>query len=182
MAPILFPAQFAGRLYRALVRSWNWKTALLSTIFRSVIFFAVNLRSGWGAAGAALLTEFFYRSCPAGFCGAVTQSLRRVEPAWKGVFAGLVVLPAAQHTLEFVVHSWRGTPHVRSSVLVSVFFTGLSTLFHLYAMRRGALLVEHGAAPLGEDLKRIPALLAGFLLAPWRLCRSLRTALVFPRS
>jgi hypothetical protein len=32
---------------RLLVRRWSWKSALLSPLFRSQIFLAVNLRAGW---------------------------------------------------------------------------------------------------------------------------------------
>jgi hypothetical protein len=50
------------------------------------------------------------------------------------------------------------------SIAASVVFTALSTLFNLYAMRRGALIVGAGRGSLLEDLRRSPALLADFLL------------------
>lgn len=163
--------------YRSLIRRWNWKTALLSTLFRGAIFFAVNLHAGWDAATAALLTEFVYRASTAGFYGAITQSLRRVEPAWKAALAGLLLLPLFQHSLEYAVHWLRGTPHVGASVAVSACFTALSTLFNLYAMRRGAMVVDDAAPGLGDDLKLMPALVAGFVLAvPLRLYRAIAVA------
>lgn len=163
--------------YRSLIRRWNWKTALLSTFFRGAIFFVVNLRSGWDAATAALLTEFVYRASTAGFYGAITQSLRRVEPSWKAALAGLLLLPVFQHSLEYAVHWLRGTPHVATSVAVSACFTAISTLFNLYAMRRGAMVVDEASPPLSDDLKHMPALMAGFLLAvPQRLYRAIAFA------
>ena len=166
--------ELAAHPYQTLVQRWNWKAALLSTLFRGAIFFVVNLDSGLSSAASALLTEIVYRSASAGFWGAITQSIHKVEPAWKAALAGLLLLPVVQHTVEFAVHWARGTPHVAASVFVSACFTSLSTLFHLYAMRRGAMLVEGGAPPLIDDLKHMPALVAGFLLiVPLRLYRCL---------
>ena len=51
--------------YQRLVRGWNWKSALLSSVVRGAIFFGVNLAAGWSAAGAAFLTEFVFRATTA---------------------------------------------------------------------------------------------------------------------
>ena len=75
------------------------------------------------------------------------------------------VLPGASHSIEFVVHLLRGTPNLRTSLIASVSFTMLSTLFNLYAMRRGALLVGAEGGSVGADLRRMPRLIAGFLAA-----------------
>jgi hypothetical protein len=40
--------------------------------------------------------------------------------------------------------------------MASVGLTAFSTLFHLFAMRRGLLVVGDGAGSLVEDLKRMP--------------------------
>jgi hypothetical protein len=75
----------------------------------------------------------------------------------------MVLLPLANHSLEFFVHWMRGTPKLVPSIVASVIFTALSTLFNLYAMRRGALIVGSGRKSLGEDLLRMPGLLVGFV-------------------
>lgn len=143
-----------------LAARWNWKAALLSSLFRGLIFFAVNARSGLRAAAGALLAEFVLRAATAGFYGALTQAFRRVEPAWKGYFAAMICLPLCGHTLELIVHWVRGTPNLRASLLASIAFTAVSTSFNLHAMRRGAFITGEGAAPLLSDLRAVPQLIA----------------------
>jgi hypothetical protein len=159
----------------SLVRRWNWKSALLSPIFRSQIFLAVNLTSGWKAALGAMAAEFAYRSLSAGFYGAMTQAFRDAEPAWMAAMTVTVLLPAVSHSLELLVHWYRGTPHLWASITASVGFTAVSTAFNWYAMRHGVFVVGEGSASLGADLRRIPCVLAGFVaagpVAVWRICR-----------
>lgn len=161
-----------------LLRRWNWKSAMFSALFRGSIFFTVNRKAGMEAALGALAADFVYRTMTAGFYGAFTQSLRRVEPAWHAAMATLVVLPVINHCAEFLVHWLGGTPRLRASVLVSIVFTILSTLFNLFAMRRGALVVgEHGHSLL-TDMRRMPAVVAAFVATPpraaWRAALQLR--------
>ena len=86
--------------------------------------------------------------------------------------------PDGSHTLEIVVHVARGTPELARSIGASVAFTVLSTAFTLFAMQRGALVVGPGRAPLTDDLRRTPRLIAAFVLALIRatgtLCRHRR--------
>jgi len=110
-----------------------------------------------------MLAEFLYRGVTAGFYGAITQTFGAVQPAWcAGLFVA-VLLPVLSHSLEISVHMLRGTPKIITSLVSSVCFTIFSTLFNLYAMRRGALVVGEGAQPIREDLRRIPGLIAGFI-------------------
>ena len=85
------------------------------------------------------------------------------------------------------MHLMRGTMKLRASIIASVCLTAISTLFNLYAMRRGALITGEGQQSLGNDFKRMPRLIAGFVicgpLAIWRLIdRRLATALRPPLS
>ena len=155
----------------SLVRRWNWKSAVLSPLFRSQIFLAVNLKAGWKAALGAMTAEFAYRALAAGFYGALTQAFREVEPAWLAGFTVAILLPVFSHTVELLVHWSRGTPNLWTSIGASVGFTLVSTVFNLYAMRRGVFVVGKGSASLAADLRRIPRLLVEFLtkrpLAIW---------------
>lgn len=145
-----------------LVRRWNWKSAVISSLFRSSLFFAANLSAGPEAARAAFLTELAYRGVTAGFYGALTQAFRDARPAWAGMLAAMILLPAVSHLLEFVVHWARGTPNLTESLGLSIAFTALSTSFNLFAMRRGALTVGGNSGPLLRDLSRMPALMCAF--------------------
>jgi len=148
---------------RTLVERWNWKAAIFSASIRAIIFLCTNLTAGWRAATGAMLAEFVFRAITSGFYGAITQALSRAEPEGAAALASAVLLPATSHSIELVVHLLRGTPNIRASLISSVSFTILSTLFNAYAMRRGALIVGDGCDSVGRDLRRVPGLLAGFL-------------------
>ena len=148
-----------------LIAKWNWKASLFSSSLRAILFFCANLTAGWQAAAGAMLAEFLYRGVSAGFYGAITQALREAEPPWAASLAAMVLLPLLSHSMELTVHLLRGTPKIITSVIASVCFTAVSTLFNLYAMRRGALVVGSGSDTVAGDLRRIPGLILGFLAA-----------------
>jgi hypothetical protein len=146
-----------------LIRRWNWKSSVFSSTLRALIFLAANLTAGWRAATGAMVAEFLYRAVTAGFYGALTQAFRRVEPPWKAGLATMILLPVVSHSLELGVHLARGTPKIATSLISSVCFTSISTLFNLYAMRRGVLVVDSDGGSIGNDLRRVPRLIAGFV-------------------
>lgn len=150
------------------VRRWNWKAALLSAVSRAALFFVVNLPAGRQAAVAALLTELAFRGVTSGFYGALTQALGRAEPAWAAAIGGMVLLPIVTHSAEFAVHWLRGTARLGESIAASAAFTALSTAFHLFAMRRGVLIVGDAQRPLGDDLRRLPGTILAFVVAVGR--------------
>ena len=157
-----------GSLFRhpikLLIKRWNWKSAILSSLLRASIFFFANLSAGLPAAIAALNTELLFRAVTSGFYGALTQALSKAEPAWTATIAVVLLLPLANHSLEFFIHWTRGTPNLLRSIFASMVFTALSTLFNFYAMRRGALIVGKDRRSLGEDLRAMPRLLLDFVL------------------
>src|SRR5262249_50710101 len=120
---------------------WNWKSAVTSALLRGAIFFVANLSSGLRAASGALVAEFICRTAISGFYGSATQSFRKCEPEWAGTLFVMVVLPVSSHIIEFLVHYLRGTSQLSRSIIASVSFTVIATLFNYYAMRRGVLLV-----------------------------------------
>lgn len=140
-----------------LVRRWNWKSALYSSLCRSSLFFAVNLSAGWEQAAWAMAAEFAYRSVSAGFYGAMTQSFREVEPKWQAMLAATVLLISVSHSVELAIHWARGTPNLWASIGASCCFTTISTLFNLQAMRRGVLVTGRGGHGLLTDLRLLPS-------------------------
>ena len=80
-----------------------------------------------------------------------------------------VFLPAMFQFLEYLLHRFRGTPHLRIAEIVSVFVGGISAFFNWYAMRRGTLLVGGEGGSFGADLRRLPRLIISFLTALPRL-------------
>ena len=130
-----------------LIHRWNWKAAFFSSVVRGIIFFLANLRSGLWAAAGAMLAEWVYRAVTSGFYGAITQTLGETAPEWHGAVAAMILLPVLSHSLEFLVHWLRHTPHLKVSIISSMSFTVISTLFNYYAMRRGTIVV-------GKTLRR----------------------------
>lgn len=149
-----------GKRIRGVARSWNWKAALLSSLYRGGLFFAVNLGAGMHAALGAMGAEFAYRGVTAGFYGALTQAVSRSHP--RRVAAATAVILMLSHGVEFGVHWLRGTANLRSSIAASACFTVLSTLFNLHAMRRGVLLTGPGGSSLWADLRALPRTVASF--------------------
>jgi len=162
---------------REIFGRWNWKAAFFSSLIRGFIFLFANLRSGWRAAAGAMLAEWVFRAATSGFYGTITQRLGEVEPEWQGMAAAMLLLPLISHSLEFLLHWLRHTPHLAVSVISSMVFTVFSTLFNLYAMRRGSMVTGRGAPSLGDDLRAMPRVIAGFLTAlplwTWRSLRGL---------
>jgi len=163
-----------------LLGKWNWKSAVFSSLIRALIFFFCNLRSGVHAAEGAMLAEFVYRGFTSGFYGALTQAFRKATPVWKASLTVMFLLPLSQHSMELVVHVLRHTPHLRLSFIISVCFTAISTLFNLYAMRRGVLVTGEDAGSVASDMRRIPVLIGGFVacgpLALYRMVRGLEVS------
>lgn len=149
-------ADLARRPVHWLVRQWNWKAALLSTLARGSIFFSVNLTASWDSAVNAVVTELLYRALMAGTLASVSQTFRHVQPAWQGSLLVLVALPALSHGIEFTVHSLRGTERLHASIAVSILFTICSCVLSYWLHRRSTLIVGEGARPFREDLLHLP--------------------------
>lgn len=158
-----------------LIRTWNWKSAILSSVTRASVFGAVNLTAGRDAAILAMTTEFVFRATTSGFYGALTQAFRLAQPTWTASLTVMLVLPLCTHSLEFLVHWWRQTPQLVSSLIVSAVWTAFSTLFNLYAMRRGVLVVGSGRGTLLDDVRAMPRLITAFATDGIRLMRSAAT-------
>jgi MFS superfamily sulfate permease-like transporter len=151
------------RPFESLVLGWNWKSALYSSSCRGGVFFAANVNQGVEAASGAMLAEFAYRALTAGFYGSITQAFRKVEPQWKGAAAALGLMLTLSHSLEFMIHWLRHTPNLGSSILASIVFTTVSTLFNLHAMRRGIFVTGSEGRSLKSDLRSLPRVLLDFV-------------------
>jgi hypothetical protein len=158
---------------QTVLRLWNWKSAALSVILRGPIFLVAAIRQGWAGVMGALLAEIAFCAATAGLYGSLVQSLKDGEPQWLTGVVLAVVIPALFQTVEYLLHWFRGTPHLRMAEIVSVILSGISALFNWYAMRRGTLLVGREGASFGSDLGRLPRLIFAFLaVLPRKLASS----------
>ncbi|HZF41420.1 MAG TPA: hypothetical protein VE715_21530 [Blastocatellia bacterium] len=150
---------------RRLLLLWNWKTALLSACARGTIFFVSNLGAGLGAAISAMAVEAALFAALAGFYGALAQTFRRAQPAWAATMTVMILMPAVNHTLEYVLHNANGTEKITAGVATSISLSIFSAMFNLFAMRRGVLIVGDERASLIDDLRRMPRVVFDFVMA-----------------
>lgn len=174
-----------------LVRRWNYKSAIFSGLFRAPIFFVTYLQFAGKnrsfrdtlllALGAAA-AQFAYRFISAGIIGSLIQSFRRVEPAWQALVTIMLLIPAISHTLELIVqHSYAyatgTTQHTDEAIVRSICLSIISSLFNLFAMRRGILLVgtDEDRKSLWGDIKHIPVVIVEFVaFIPIEICKMIR--------
>ncbi len=110
-----------------------------------------------------MLVEVAYRAATAGFFGALTQAFRIAEPRWLAGLVAFAGIAAVSHAIEFGIHWIRGTPNLGASMLASMIFTLVSTLFSLHTMRHGVLIVGSGAKTLPADLRSYPKMIVTFI-------------------
>ncbi|MGI8494024.1 MAG: hypothetical protein ACR2L1_01765, partial [Pyrinomonadaceae bacterium] len=139
--------------------------------FRAPIFLITYLlgkESVKLAIGAALV-QFTFRFLFAGVGGALIQSFRRVEPAWKALLATLMIVPLISHLFEFLLQTVfayaTGTPgHTDQAIVRSICVSFFSALFTLYAMRRNVMIVgEAESKSLLSDILHLPHLVFDFI-------------------
>ncbi len=147
------------------IRHWNWKSALFGTINRGTIFFVATMKRGRMEMSVAVLVEILFTCATAGIYAAFTQAMRFAEPAWLGACVVALVIPGALYSADYFAHVWTGMHYVRPAVGVATGLSVVSTLFNLFIMRRGAMVVGEGSQPLWRDLIRIPGLIVQFLVA-----------------
>ncbi len=153
------------------IRHWNYKGAILSGLLRAPIFLITYLvaKEGLKLAIAAAVVQFTYRFAFAGITGAIIQSFRRVEPAWKALATILLAVPVVSHLFEFgfqtAFASITGTAdHTDQAIVRSICVSIISALFTLFIMRRNVMIVgEEGSKSLFRDVVSMPFLIFDFI-------------------
>jgi hypothetical protein len=144
--------------WRCLVLRWNGKAALLSALFRGVVFLVASIKSHHAGRWSAVLVEALFGAVCAGVFGTLTQALRFADPQW---VAGLLlagIFPLLFQVVDFCLHAALGTQVFRTGMIVSAVVTAFSAAFNLYVMRRGTLLVGEEGSPFMQDLSALPRL------------------------
>jgi hypothetical protein len=162
--------------WRYVVLRWNGKAALLSAMFRGGIFLAASIKSHHAGRSSGVLAEALFGAVSAGFFGTLTQSLRFAEPEWVAELLLAGIFPLAFQIGDFFFHAALGTQVFRIGMIASAVFTVFSSLFNLYIMRRGTLLVGEEGKPFKEDLGSLPRLALLFVVSGvmkgWRFAGS----------
>jgi len=145
--------------WQTFVRDWNWKAALLSALFRAMLFSAATLRGPGAMRGVWI--ELLFRLAIGGFWGSLLQAFRRARPAWLAGLCVTLLLPGAAHTLEFLALTAGPAAHIVTGMIVSIAVSVGSLLVNWLLMRNGLLLAGAGSGRLRDDLRRLPAVLRG---------------------
>ena len=128
-----------------------------------------NLADGPRLATRATLVEFALRIPLVGILAAVTQAFGGAEPPWAAAVVATALLPGLAHLAELATHWMARTPELGVSMRASVALSVLSTVFSLFVMRRGVMIVGGGSLSFRDDLKRLPRLALDFILVIARL-------------
>jgi len=150
--------------WKTFVVDWNWKAALLSALFRGILFLAVAIPRGPGALRLVWI-ELAFRTLVGGFWGSLLQVFRGARPAWLAGLLAAVLLPATAHLLEYLALQAGHAAHIGAGMVVSVAVSVGSLLLNWFLMHRGMLITGDGSDSLGADLRRLPRLLRAFFLA-----------------
>jgi hypothetical protein len=78
----------------------------------------------------------------------------------------VIGVPALAQVLDWLVHRAVGAPAPAKATLAVCVFAAVSALFHLHVMRRGVFLTGHRGRSLLDDFRRLPRLIAGFVVTP----------------
>ena len=111
--------------------------------------------------------EFVFRALNSGVSASIVQSFRKARPKWLATICVMVMMPTYGHTIEYTLHTISGDQNRNISILVSISFSVFSSLFNLFMMRRGAMIVnDPEQRSFWSDLKRMPILGAKFISFP----------------
>ena len=151
--------------WRSVVLRWNGKAALLSALFRGIVFLAASIKSHHAGRWSAVLAEALFGAVCAGFFGTLTQALRFADPQWAAELLLAGIFPILFQVADFCLHAALGTQVFRIGMIASAVFTALSAAFNLYIMRRGTLLVGEEGNRFTQDLSALPRLAFLFVVS-----------------
>jgi hypothetical protein len=147
---------------------WNWKCALMSATARSAVYALAMAHRGLRENLAVVLVEIAYVTLTAGAYAGMQQKALGLNSRLLGNLIVVLGVPGLAQALDWLVHRLSGAAATNGATLVVSIFTVVSALFHLHVMRNGVFLSGHGRSLL-DDFRRVPRLLAGFVLKPLAL-------------
>jgi hypothetical protein len=151
---------------------WNWKCALLSATARSIVYLAALARSGPHGRLSIVVVEIGYVALTAGLYAGLQQRALAIRSQLLGNLIVALGVPTLAQLFDWLTHRMAGAPVPLHATVAVCIFAIVSALFHLYVMRRGVFLSGHGRS-LGDDFRRIPRLVAGFVATPVTFIASL---------
>jgi len=145
---------------------WNWKCALLSATARSIVYLVALARTRASGGFPIVLVEILYVTLTAGLYAGLQQRALSFRSRILGNLTIAIGVPLLAQALDWLAHRASGAPAPAKATVAVCIFAVVSALFHLYIMRRGAFLTGHAGASLSDDFRRMPRLVAAFIVAP----------------
>jgi hypothetical protein len=147
---------------------WNWKCALLSATFRSLVYLFAMMRGGPHNRLAVILVEIAYVTLTAGIYAGLQQKALGLRSRVLGNIIIVGGVGGGGQARPRRYQSPGGAPGAGRAIVAVSLLSAMSALFHLHVMRNGAFLSGHGHSLL-EDFRRMPRLIAGFVFRPFAL-------------
>jgi hypothetical protein len=144
---------------------WNWKCALLSATVRSSVYVAALAHDRLHSAPALVGVEIAYVSLTAGLWAGLQQRALGLRSRTLGNLAIVVGVPGLSQVFDWLAHRAVGPAAPPRALVALCIFTLVSALFHLHVMRRGVFLTGPKGRSLRDDFRRMPQMVAGFVMA-----------------
>jgi hypothetical protein len=142
---------------QVFITDWNWKTALLSAVFRLAVWPASKAAGARLVAPGALrglLIQFHFRFAIGGFWRSLLQAIALRSPrGWRSLDDRALARLRPQVRVPGSA-GWRRDTYWNVP-FVSFVFTAPSLLVNWVLMRKGILITGRGASSLATDLRRI---------------------------
>jgi len=149
----------------------------MSATARSLVYLAALARTGLRGGLSIVLVEMVYVTLTAGLYAGMQQKALGLRSRLLGNLTVAVGVPVLAQILDWLTHRAAGAAAPARATLMVCVFAIASALFHLHVMRRGAFLTGHAGRSLVDDFRRMPRLIAGFVLAPAVLMSSVSARL-----
>jgi hypothetical protein len=148
---------------------WNWKCALLGATARSLVYLGAMARGGTHNKLAVVLVEMAYVTLTAGIYAGMQQRALGLRSRLLGNLIIVVAVPGISQLLDWLAHRAAHAAAAPRAILAVSIFALISALFHLHVMRNGVFLSGNGRSLL-YDFRRMPRLIAGFVVKPIAFC------------
>ena len=126
---------------------------------------AAMARTGLRGSLAVVLVEVAYVTVTAGIYAGMQQKALGLATRWQGNLIVVLGVPGLAQALDWLVHRVSGAAVTGRATLAVSLFAALSAVFHLHVMRNGVFLTGAGRS-LFDDFRRMPRLIAGFVMKP----------------
>jgi hypothetical protein len=131
-----------------------------------MVYLAAMARTGPRGRLAIVLVEMAYVTFTAGLYAGMQQRALGFRSRLLGNLTIAFGVPWLGLVLDWLTHRAAGATAPAKATLAVCVFATVSALFHLHVMRRGVFLTGHTGRSLIDDFRRMPRLIAGFVLAP----------------